>query len=126
MFTKIGPVEAVTFGTSTREQREAWTIRHWADRDEYAARIRREAGASGSIAEAYAAGWLNANADRLTVEQRDAGVHLSWEFGAEFEHASWLYRSERVHYCAGYGNAWDVFLTRRGFTVPYPGGDFVN
>lgn len=111
------PTEAVTYGVSTRAQREAWQARQWADRSEFGLRVLREARAAGAIAEAYAAGWLNANADRLTTEQRDAGVHASWVFGEEVQHAAWLCRTERTFFKDGYGNAWEKFREVRGFTI---------
>lgn len=113
----MGPMEAVTYGVSTRAQREAWRIRHFADNSGAGVNARRRALTAGQVAEAYAAGWLNGNADRLSTEQQDAGVHASWVFGEEVEHASWLFDTERLHFKDGYGNAWVKFREAQGFTV---------
>lgn len=107
--------EGVTFGASTRRMREAWVLRRWADRTELGARLCREAGASGSIAEAYAAGWARGMRHTLTTAQRDRMVQLTWTFGEEYAFASWLYLTERTYYREGYANAWEKFLTAHGY-----------
>lgn len=115
MPTLIGPREAVAFGTSTRAQREAWTLRHWVDRSDAGARDCREAGAKGSIAEAYAAGWARGMRHTLTPAQRDHMSELTWQFCCEYTHASWLYLTERTYYREGYANAWEKFLQAHGY-----------
>lgn len=117
MSRTMEPTEAVTYGVSTRGQREAWRVRHFADSSEAGVNARRRALVAGQVAEAYAAGWLNGNADRLSTAQRDAGVHASWVFGEEVEHASWLFDTERTFFKDGYGNAWEKFRAAQGFTV---------
>lgn len=107
--------EGVAFGQSTEADRAAWNQRHWADTSDLGRQAMRHAGASGSLADAYAYGWLGAlkahGVDRPTWERVYA---LAAVFGAEYEHARWLYLTERTFCCSGYMRAWEDALAANG------------
>lgn len=115
--TMITAREAVAFGQSSRAQREAWQLRHWADQvDPFAKRAREEAARLGQVADAYAHGWLagRVGAD-LTPESREELRELAYVFGVEYEHAAWLYATERAGSRPGYARAWEDALATRGY-----------